>query len=54
MAMRSKREVEKKLEENSVFYDDNMQSKWPGMRYEEGVEAALRWVLGDEEDPLEE
>ena len=25
-------------------------SKYPGMSYEEGVEAALRWVTGDSDD----
>lgn len=26
-------------------------SDYPGMTYEEGVSAALRWVLGRDEDP---
>ncbi|HEY5785231.1 MAG TPA: hypothetical protein VIT65_10680 [Microlunatus sp.] len=25
-------------------------SRWPGMTYEEGVDAALRWVTGDSDD----
>lgn len=25
-------------------------SRWPGMSYEEGVVAALKWALGDTED----
>ena len=25
-------------------------SKWPGMSYEQGVEAALAWLLGDSDD----
>ena len=25
-------------------------SRWPGMSYEEGVGAALRWIIGDSED----
>jgi len=30
-------------------------SKWPGMSYEEGVAAALRWVLGEsDEKPMED
>jgi hypothetical protein len=30
-------------------------SKFPGMSYEEGVEAALRWVLWDDSpNPMEE
>lgn len=28
--------------------------KWPGMSYEQGVEAALRWVMGDGPNPIEE
>lgn len=27
-------------------------SKWPGMSYEQGVAEALRWVLGDGQNPL--
>lgn len=26
-------------------------SRWPGMSYEQGVVAALRWVNGDDEVP---
>jgi len=29
----------------------NQGSRWPGMSYEQGVEAALRWALGEEEIP---
>jgi hypothetical protein len=30
-------------------------SKWPGMSYEQGVDAALRWVMGwTDEKPLED
>jgi hypothetical protein len=30
-------------------------SKWPGMSYEQGVEAALLWVTGqDDEKPMED
>ena len=25
-------------------------SRWPGMTYEAGVEAALRWIIGETED----
>lgn len=27
-------------------------SRWPGMSYEQGVEAAIRWMQGDYEHPL--
>ena len=34
---------------------DTIGSKWPGQSYEEGVTAALNWVLGDDDvHPLEE
>lgn len=30
-------------------------SKWPGMTYEQGVSAALRWVTGDDDTaPMDE
>lgn len=30
-------------------------SRWPGMSYEQGVEAALRWMAGQaDEKPMEE
>ena len=49
--MKSKREIEDVL--NRV--DEFGASKFPGMSYEEGVSAALRWVLDEiEEDPLED
>ena len=32
---------------------DSGRSKFPGMSYEQGVEAAIRWMQGDEKnDPL--
>lgn len=31
------------------------QSQWPGMTYEQGVDNALRWALGETDDaPMEE
>lgn len=30
-------------------------SKWPGMSYEQGVDAAIRWIIGDEKaNPMED
>ncbi len=30
-------------------------SKWPGMSYEEGIDAAIRWIVGlADEDPMED
>jgi len=45
---------------NEVINDANDQidaggSRWPGMSYEQGVVAALGWVIGDAgESPFEE
>lgn len=33
---------------------DRGRSQWPGMTYEQGVEAALRWMQGDGPHPMEE
>jgi len=34
---------------------DKSKSKFPGMSYEEGVESAIRWILGDEEtNPMDD
>jgi len=30
-------------------------SRWPGMTYEQGVSAAIRWMLGEtDDDPYED
>lgn len=29
-------------------------SKWPGMTYEQGVIAALRWIRGEDSNPMED
>lgn len=34
--------------------DEGRGSRWPGMSYEQGVEAALLWVTGQtDENPME-
>lgn len=33
---------------------DSGESIYPGMSYEQGVEAALRWMRGEAGNPLEE
>ena len=33
--------------------EENGTTKWPGMTYEQGVKAALEWVQGYGEHPLE-
>jgi hypothetical protein len=44
---------------NNVLADiadikDSVGSKFPGMSYEEGIEAAILWIQGEGEHPLEE
>lgn len=49
----SEYEIEDQLAEAINSMDSG--SKWPGMSYEEGVAAALRWVLGHSENrPMED
>lgn len=38
---------EKKIEEVINKLDTSSGTKFPGMTYEEGVDEALRWVLGE-------
>ena len=34
---------------------ENPGPRWPGMSYEDGVRAALEWIVGNEEnDPLQD
>lgn len=41
--------------ENQMWKAVEEKGKYSGMSYEEGVEAALRWVLGESEDlPMED
>lgn len=47
---RSVEEIETVL--NNV--DEHSASKWPGMTYEQGVTNALRFALGDADDPMSE
>ncbi len=52
--MRSDREIQKQL---SVADEQTMEgtTKVPGMTYEDGVSAALRWVIEDTDDePMED
>ena len=34
--------------------EEKGESQWPGMTYEQGVKAALEWVQGYGEHPLED
>lgn len=40
------------IAECSAVEDDG--TRFPALSYEQGVQAALRWVLGDGPNPLEE
>ena len=33
--------------------EDEGCSRWPGMSYEQGVAAAIRWMQGDSANPME-
>jgi hypothetical protein len=33
---------------------DEGRSKYPGMTYEQGIEAAIRWMQGDDSNPMED
>jgi hypothetical protein len=53
MIVKSKAEIEDLLSRAVELAEDG--SKFPGMSYEEGIIAALRWLTeSDEPDPLEE
>lgn len=52
--MRSDEEAEAMLNDGLPDGAENP-SKWPGMTYEQGVDAAARWLLGwTDENPLAE
>lgn len=52
--MRSRKEIEEQMEKaGDQVIEGN--TKVPGMTYEEGVDNALRWALGDSDDaPIED
>lgn len=54
--MRSKEEIEDQVAASVDSKDENgAAGKWPGMSYEDGVEAALMWVLEErDEAPMED
>ena len=40
---------------DALDYTMENRTKFPGMTYEEGIEAALAWVMGDrDEHPMED
>ena len=52
MATPTQSEIDDVLNQCADAIDDG--SRWPGMSYEQGVEAAIRWMLGDFENPMSE
>lgn len=34
--------------------EDEGRSRWPGMSYEQGVAAAIRWMQGDGQNPMKD
>ena len=51
---RSNEEIDKAMND-AAEQTDKGGSKWPGQSYEEGVKAALGWIIGDYEDnPMED
>ena len=51
MAKPTEKEIQNEIENTCAVVYDGQPSKWPGMSYEAGVEAALQWVLGSREEP---
>lgn len=45
-------QIEKVIGETIDAMDNG--SKWPGLSYEEGVRAALDWILGNGPNPMED
>lgn len=43
--MKTQREIEDVLQDF-----DSLKNEYPGMTYEQGIEEALSWVLGDVDD----
>ena len=51
--MRTQEETDEQLNLATEGVDNG--SRWPGMSYEQGVEAAIRWMTGQTDDkPMEE
>ncbi len=52
--MRPQAEIDEQLN-RALESEEAGRSKWPGMTYEQGVEAAIRWMSGQVEDkPMED
>lgn len=52
--MRPENEIDEAINQ-AVEQEDEGGTKWPGMSYEQGVSAALRWATGQsDEHPMAE
>jgi hypothetical protein len=49
--MRTQQEIQDQIDLTRDPATGNPANRYPGMSYEEGVEAALLWVNGDSEEP---
>ncbi len=53
MVIRSKEEIDEVM--NKAYEQMENGSKWSGMSFEEGVRAAIDWMLGNTDDnPMED
>jgi len=52
------RRSEQEIQDQIAAAEDSVatgESRWPGMSYEDGVSAALRWCIGESDDvPMED
>ena len=53
MKLKSEEEIDELLNQ-CVDSEETGESKYPGMTYEQGIKAALEWVQGYGEHPLED
>lgn len=52
MLIRTKDEINETLAQCMEAFDAG--SRRPGATYEQGVEAAIRWMIGEGDNPMEE
>lgn len=48
--MRTEREIRAQADKLDPEATAGGPSRWPGMTYEQGVDDALRWAVGDSDD----
>lgn len=51
MAMRHEDDINEQINAAQDSIDEHGGTQWPGMSYEQGVQAGLRWAIGDDETP---